>query len=148
MMENEQNKNLSVSDTDEMNTEAKKRRKKLFLIITAVNTVIAYAAYVVMMQLPIYGIAFWGYLILLTGFSLVYICYNRAFTRANVTEEMLPSSWSEEQKFDYINDAKVRKEKSQWCLTIIFPLVFTFFMDIAYLFIFDPYFAPVIEKLF
>jgi hypothetical protein len=76
------------------------------------------------------------------------VIYNRGFSRHNVTVEMLPSSWSEEQKLDYINDAKIRKEKSMWCLTIIFPLVFTFFMDMAYLFIYDPYFAPVIEKLF
>ena len=147
MMENEQNKSLSVVDT-EMDVEAKKRRKKLFLIITAVNTVLFYAAYVVMMQLPIYGIAFWGYLIVLTGFSFAYVIYNRGFSRHNVTVEMLPNSWSEEQKLDYINDAKIRKEKSMWCLTIFFPLVFTFFMDMAYLFIYDPYFAPVIEKLF
>jgi hypothetical protein len=147
MMENEQKSSPSVGLT-EVGVEAKKRRKKLFLTITAVNTLISYAAYIVLMQLPIYNVAFFAYLILLAGFSFGYVFYNRGFTRNNVTEEMLPSSWSDEEKFAYVNDAKVRKEKSQWCLTIIFPLVFTFFMDIMYLFIYEPYFAPVLGKIF
>ena len=146
MMENEQ-KNLSVAHT-EIDVDARKRRKKLFLTITAVNTLISYVAYVVLMQLPIYNVAFFSYLILLAGFSFGYVFYNRGFTRNNVTAEMLPSSWSDEEKFAYINDARVRKDKSQWCLTIIFPLVFTFFMDIMYLFIYEPYFAPLLGKIF
>ena len=146
MMENEQ-KNLSVTHT-EIDVDARKRRKKLFLTITAVNTLISYVAYVVLMQLPIYNVAFFSYLILLAGFSFGYVFYNRGFTRNNVTAEMLPSSWSDEEKFAYINDARVRKDKSQWCLTIIFPLVFTFFMDIMYLFIYEPYFAPLLGKIF
>ena len=146
MMENEQ-KNLSVTHT-EIDVDARKRRKKLFLTITAVNTLISYVAYVVLMQLPIYNVAFFSYLILLAGFSFGYVFYNRGFTRNNVTVEMLPSSWSDEEKFVYINDARVRKDKSQWCLTIIFPLVFTFFMDIMYLFIYEPYFAPLLGKIF
>lgn len=146
MMENEQ-KNLSVTHT-EIDVDARKRRKKLFLTITAVNTLISYVAYVVLMQLPIYNVAFFSYLILLAGFSFGYVFYNRGFTRNNVTVEMLPSSWSDEEKFAYINDARVRKDKSQWCLTIIFPLVFTFFMDIMYLFIYEPYFAPLLGKIF
>lgn len=146
MMENEQ-KNLSVTHT-EIDVDARKRRKKLFLTITAVNTLISYVAYVVLMQLPIYNVAFFSYLILLAGFSFGYVFYNRGFTRNNVTAEMLPSAWSDEEKFAYINDARVRKDKSQWCLTIIFPLVFTFFMDIMYLFIYEPYFAPLLGKIF
>ena len=146
MMENEQ-KNLSVTHT-EIDVDARKRRKKLFLTITAVNTLISYVAYVVLMQLPIYNVAFFSYLILLAGFSFGYVFYNRGFTRNNVTVEMLPSAWSDEEKFAYINDARVRKDKSQWCLTIIFPLVFTFFMDIMYLFIYEPYFAPLLGKIF
>ena len=146
MMENEQ-KNLSVAHT-EIDVDARKRRKKLFLTITAVNTLISYVAYVVLMQLPIYNVAFFSYLILLAGFSFGYVFYNRGFTRNNVTAEMLPSAWSDEEKFAYINDARVRKDKSQWCLTIIFPLVFTFFMDIMYLFIYEPYFAPLLGKIF
>ena len=146
MMENEQ-KNLSVAHT-EIDVDARKRRKKLFLTITAVNTLISYVAYVVLMQLPIYNVAFFSYLILLAGFSFGYVFYNRGFTRNNVTVEMLPSAWSDEEKFAYINDARVRKDKSQWCLTIIFPLVFTFFMDIMYLFIYEPYFAPLLGKIF
>ena len=146
MMENEQ-KNLSVAHT-EIDVDARKRRKKLFLTITAVNTLISYVAYVVLMQLPIYNVAFFSYLILLAGFSFGYVFYNRGFTRNNVTVEMLPSAWSDEEKFVYINDARVRKDKSQWCLTIIFPLVFTFFMDIMYLFIYEPYFAPLLGKIF
>ena len=146
MMENEQ-KNLSVTHT-EIDVDARKRRKKLFLTITAVNTLISYVAYVVLMQLPIYNVAFFSYLILLAGFSFGYVFYNRGFTRNNVTVEMLPSSWSDEEKFAYINDARVRKDKSQWCLTIIFPLVFTFFMDIMYLFIYEPYFAPLLGNIF
>ena len=65
---------------------------------------------------------------------MVYIIYNRGFSRRNLTPEMLPDEWSEEQKIAYISDGAQRLKKSKWMLTIIFPLVLTFMFDCIELF--------------
>lgn len=126
----------------------KKKEKKKRIIITLVNTVVLYVLYLVLMQFDFFQIPLIIYLSVLTVLGLGYVFYNRGFSRKNLTIDMLPSSWSEEKKIEYLEDGKRRLQKSQWCLYLIFPLVFTLFMDIFYLYIYVPYFSEVIGSIF
>jgi hypothetical protein len=69
------------------------------------------------------------------GFLIAYIAYNRAFTRKEITADMLPDDWSEQKKQDYINDGKIRMEKSRWMLSVIIPFLVTFMAEALYLFV-------------
>ena len=40
-------------------------------------------------------IVYYAYWLVFAGFLIGYIAYNRAFSRKNVTADMLPDSWSE-----------------------------------------------------
>ena len=55
-------------------------------------------------------------------------------SRRNITPDMLPDEWSDEQKHAYIQDGENRLNKSKWMLTIIFPLILTFLFDSIELF--------------
>lgn len=56
------------------------------------------------------------------AFLFTYIIYNRAFTRDNVTPEMLPDTMSEEQKQAFIQSGADRKRKSKWMIIVLFAL--------------------------
>ena len=77
-------------------------------------------------------------------FLVAYIAYNRAFSRKNITIEMLPDTWSREQKEEYIADGERRYEKSQWMLMVIIPLLVTFAAEAMYLFIWTGLLEPML----
>ena len=74
---------------------------------------------------------------------LVYIIYNRAFTRKKLTVDMLPPDWSKEKKEEYIANGKLRLEKSEWMLSVIIPLLIPIALDFLYIFT-----LPMIERMF
>ena len=76
-----------------------------------------------------------SYMVIFGGFLIAYVAYNRAFSRKNITADMLPDEWTDEQKQDYVNDGKVRAEKSRWMLSVIVPFLVTFIADTLYLFV-------------
>ncbi len=84
-----------------------------------------------------------GYWLAFAVFGLVYIVYNRAFTRNGVTEEMLPDTWSKDKKQEYIADAENRAKSSKWMLTVIIPVMIPIALDAIYLFTW-----PMIQGLF
>lgn len=77
------------------------------------------------------------------AFLIAYIAYNRAFTRRNLTVDMLPSEWTLEQKEEYIADGARRLERSRWMLSVIIPLLVTIGADAIYLFTW-----PLVQSLF
>ena len=77
------------------------------------------------------------YSVLLVGFSLAYLIYNRFLSRRGVSPEQLPIEWSAEEKTAFIEDGKHREKRSKWMITIILPLVLTFLFDAVDLFIID-----------
>ncbi|MBE6548379.1 MAG: hypothetical protein E7667_05850 [Ruminococcaceae bacterium] len=86
--------------------------------------------------IPAVGYAVVGiYMTALAVFAVVYICYNYAFTRKDVTVDMLPDDWSEEQKLEYVEKPKQHFAKSRWMIFVIFPLIITFIADVLYLFV-------------
>lgn len=126
------------------------RENRPYIVWTFVNTVLFYGTYVVLLGLipESSTVILTVYLVLLAAFSFGYVFYNRGFTRKNLTVEMLPPTWSEDEKREYVEDGQRRMKRSKWCITVIFPLVFTFFMDLFYLFIYLEYFAPIFGELF
>lgn len=89
---------------------------------------------------PVIMILYW---IALAVLAIVYIAYNRAFSRKGITVEMLPDSWTAEKKAEYIEDGKRRLESSQWMLAVIIPLLVPIMLDAIYLFTW-----PIIANLF
>ena len=74
---------------------------------------------------------------------IIYVVYNRAFSRKNVTVDMLPSSWTKEAKEEYVEDGKRRLEKSKWMLAVIIPLMVPIALDALLI-----YTLPLIQGLF
>ena len=62
------------------------------------------------------------YAVLGAGFLIAYIIYNRAFTRDNITPEMLPDTMSEHEKTAFIQSGVERKRKSKWMIVVLFAL--------------------------
>ena len=85
-------------------------------------------------------VIFW---VTFAGFLIAYLIYNRAFSRRNVTIDMLPREWTADQKARYVADGKRRMEKSGWMLYIIIPLLVAIALDALYLFT-----LPLIQNLF
>lgn len=133
----------------ETNVSREKWREKIiYAIIIVLNSILFYGFYAVLTQFSFWKTVVIVYLIALAAVAAFYVIYNRGFTRKNVTVDMLPDTMSEEEKRAYVEDGETRLRKSKWCVTILFPLLFTFFMDIFYLFVFEPYFAETFSGLF
>ena len=127
----------SVNAEELLKLEKRKENKK-YLLPLALNSVVFLIAYWFFMSQPFYKTVLWIYFALTLGSTLTYVVYNRAFTRKGVTPEMLPSSMSEEEKTEFIADGERRLKRSKWMLTIIFPLILTFFIDMFVLFVAEP----------
>lgn len=74
--------------------------------------------------------------------ALVYVIYNRGLAWKNATEEMLPSDMTQEEKRAFLQAHRDRLLRSEWMLTLIFPIVVTLILDYAYLFL-----LPYLENL-
>lgn len=83
------------------------------------------------------------YWVALAVFLIVYVAYNRAFSRKGITVEMLPDTWTAEQKIEFVEDGQRRLENSKWMLSVIIPLIVPIMLDAIYLFTW-----PIIENLF
>lgn len=83
-----------------------------------------------------------GFWLGFAGLLIAYIVYNRGFTRKDVTVEMLPESWSEEKKREFIEDSQNRYQKSKWMLSVIIPLMIPIALDAISLFTW-----PIIQNL-
>ena len=124
--------------------------KKKLIISLAVVSIVSSALYFGacygindpdLFMVPIVApVVFW---VAFAGFFAAYLIYNRAFSRKNVTIDMLPREWTAEQKENYISDGKRRIEKSKWMLYIIIPLLVPIALDALYLFT-----LPLIQNLF
>ena len=124
------------------------KKSLTYLLILAVNTVLFFAVYRTLLfyteltQQPFASfVVFVLYGVLLVGFVLAYLIYNRFLYRKGLTPEQLPDDWSAEQKCAFLADGERRLERSKWMMTIIFPLLFTFLIDTFDLFILEPFFG-------
>lgn len=140
-MPKQQNNEPQKKDFKSISPEAKKN----FILLLA-NTVILTFIYFGSMGLDIPFLSIvvtFGYWIAFAGFLIAYIAYNRAFTRKNLTPDMLPDSWPKKKKDEYIAQGKIRFEKSRWMISVIIPIMIPIMLDAIYLFTFE-----MIKKLF
>ena len=124
--------------------------KKKLIISLAIVSIVSSAIYFgacygindpALFMVPIVApVVFW---VAFAGFLAAYLIYNRAFSRKNVTVDMLPREWTAEQKENYLSDGKRRMEKSKWMLYIIIPIFVPIALDALYLFT-----LPLIQNLF
>lgn len=127
--------------------EEKKKQNLRYLILLIVNTVLFFAVYrVLLYYAELTDETFYSFLVmvlylaLLLGFTLGYLIYNRFLYRKGLTKDQLDPDWTEEQKDAFLADGERRLDRSRWIMLIIFPLLFTFLMDVIDLFIIDTLF--------
>ena len=117
------------------------KRAAITIVNTTILTVIYFGA--MSIEQPILSaIVTAGYWLGFAGFLIAYIVYNRGFTRKDVTREMLPDTWSEEKKTEFIEDTKRRYENSKWMLTVIIPIMIPIALDAIVLFTW-----PIVQNL-
>ncbi len=125
----------------ELSPEAKKQA--YLLIVNSVILLFLYFA-AASIYIPIVSVAvpilYW---VAFGAFLIAYLIYNRGFTRKGLTVDMLPPTWTKQEKEDYLAAAKMRQDKSRWMLTVIIPLLVTIAADAIYLFTY-----PLIQNLF
>ena len=127
-----------ISSTERKQAAFKKNKK--YILPLVINTILFFGVYSVLVRQSkgIMMATLWTYFALTIIFSFSYIIYNRGFSRMSVTPEMLPASMSPEEKEEFIENGKVRLEKSKWMLLIIFPLLMTFIFDVVGIFLLEP----------
>ena len=103
----------------------------------ALNTVILFAIYRVLVSLGYFIAVSTVYGLILLVLICAYIIYNRGLVPRSLTPEQLPEAWTDAQKQEFLVDAERRNKRSKWMLTIIFPLCITFCYEIISLYIFD-----------
>lgn len=140
-----QNKKLP-SRTQKKELSEKSKKETLILIACCFVFMLVYFS-AVNIPVPIISFIVTGlYMLGLGVFVIVYIAYNYAFTRKDVTMQMLPDDWSDEKKTEYIQKGIDRKQKSRWMIFIIFPLIVTFIVDILYLFVWESWLYQLFSK--
>ena len=126
-------------------SELMKSKNARRVLAVAVNTLLFYMLYrIFLFYAEATDETFWAalvmgaYAVLLVGFILAYLIYNRFLYRRGVTAEQLPDTMTDEQKQAFIDDGNARLEKSKWMMTSILPLVLVFLFDAIELFIWEP----------
>lgn len=132
-------KRLRTGESRSLSNQKKKispQTKKL-LLLTLLCTALLFGFYM-FAQYQIGGlfsfVVFCIYAFLCAAFVLAYIIYNRGFSRKNLTLDRLPDYMTFAEKEEYIEDGKRRISQSRWLLVVIFPLMFSLFVDAVMLF--------------
>ena len=122
----------------------KTKKKAIFLIFGSIVSLVIYygvgATNIPMLQM---GVMI-AYMVAFGALLSAYIIYNRAFSRKNITADMLPDHWSVDEKQNFIRDGEERMKKSQWMLMIIIPLLVTFAAEAMYLFVWEGLIEPML----
>lgn len=127
-------------DRKPVSPEAK--RQVYMLVINSILLIVVYFGAMGIEQPIISTVVTVAYWVIFAAFLVAYIVYNRAFTRKNITVDMLPDTMTYEEKEEYVADGKRRLEKSKWMLSVIIPLLVTIALDAIYLFTW-----PIVQSL-
>ena len=127
-------------DRKPVSPEAK--RQVYMLVINSILLIVVYFGAMGIEQPIISTVVTVAYWVIFAAFLVAYIVYNRAFTRKNITVDMLPDTMTYDEKEEYVADGKRRLEKSKWMLSVIIPLLVTIALDAIYLFTW-----PIVQSL-
>ncbi len=140
-----QNKNIPSPEAKRQFSKKSKKELGLLIACCLIFMLVYFAA--ANIPVPIISFAVTAiYMLGLAVFVVIYVVYNYAFTRKDLTEDMLPDDWSAEKKTAYVQKSKDRAKKSRWMIFIIFPLVVTFIADILYLFVWQGWLHQFFSK--
>ena len=109
---------------------------RLLLTLTG-NTVIIFSIYRIAIQTALFPYVLGLYLTAAAVITVIFVVYNRGFSRRGVTAEMLPDTMSAQEKCEFLADGERRLKKSKWMLTVLFPFLVTFAYDILELFVLE-----------
>ena len=132
---NDDNAAVTVKDGG----DKKSVKKKLIYLFTTVGLSALFCSFYycsMMVQGLLFPIVMFTYMTVLTVLMLVYIVYNRGFSRKGVTMDMLPPEWTDEQKREFIESGEKRLQRSKWMLVFIIAILFTFIVEALVLFVF------------
>lgn len=117
-----------------------KPENQWLLLLLIGNSILFSVAYFTLAAIfPIYIV----YLAVGAIMTLIFVTYNRGFVGRNLKPEQLPDTMSQEEKQKFIDDCATRLHRSRWMITIIFPIVLAFALDMMYLFL-----LPMLEGMF
>lgn len=136
--ESTDDKAVELSSKSEEADKKSVKKKVIYLLATVGLAAFFCSFYYCSLRVPgiFFPVVMFSYMITLTVLMIVYIVYNRGFSRKGVTEEMLPPEWTQEQKFEFIESGKVRLQRSKWILVFIIAILFTFIVEAFVLFVF------------
>lgn len=83
-----------------------------------------------------------AYMAIATVLIFWYVIYNRGFSRKGITADMLPQSWDDDKKTEFLESAERRLKGSKPLLVAIIAFIFTFFMEIMELMVI-PFFLGI-----
>ena len=110
------------------------------LLLLVGNSILFSVAYFALATIfPIYIV----YLAVGVILTLIFVIYNRGFVGKNLTPDQMGGEMSLEEKQKFIDDCAARLHRSRWMITIIFPIVLAFCLDMMYLFL-----LPMLEGIF
>ena len=98
-------------------------------------TVVVLVVYRFFMTRPFFPTVMLVYTVIAAASTLGYVIYNRGFSRRGVTKEMLPDTWSDEKKENFIADGARRMKRSRPLLIVAFAFCFTFAFEALELFV-------------
>ena len=112
-----------------------KPNAKKLLIRLMLNMLIIVPLYFIIATKTHFAYIHYVYLAAGAALAFYYVVYNRGFIGKNATPESLPDSMSAAEKQAFLEDCRMRLEKSKWVLTVLIPIVLTFLADAAILYI-------------
>ena len=125
---------------------AAKKRAIFISLLSFINLIIYFGVVPTLPPMAQFGVHI-AYMAIFGASLVVYIVYNRAFSRKNITIEMLPDVWTAEQKAAYILDGEERLRKSKWLMYIIIPFLGPIGVDAMILFVWDAYLKDVFAQI-
>ena len=99
------------------------------------NSAILITLYFVISEMLKFPYIMFIYLAAGAALGLYYVIYNRGFVGKNATPDMLPNTMTLAEKQAFLQDAKDRLHRSRWVLTILIPIILTFFVEVILLFL-------------
>ena len=117
-----------------------KPENQWLLLLLIGNSILFSVAYFALATIfPIYIV----YLAVGAVMTLVFVIYNRGFVGTNLKPDRMSDAMSLEEKQKFIDDCTARAHRSRWMITVIFPIVLAFALDMMYLFL-----LPMVEGMF
>ena len=127
--------------SEKRNLPQKSAKRTLVLLLSLiVSCLVIYGLYRFLISVVNPEAVLIAYMAVSTVVIFWYVIYNRGFSRKGITRQMLPESWDEEKKTEFIEDAKYRLVRSKPLLILVIAFIFTFALEAFELFAL-PFFA-------